>query len=152
MKLAEALLERKSLLEKVNTLRARLEENVLVQEGDQPAERPAALLAELEEAIRRLEELIQKINAANNAARIEDGLSISEAIVRRDMLKLLRQTLEHIAESASLRQHRYGRMEVKFVATISTADLRRQVDELARDWRTLDASIQAANWTNELAL
>ena len=38
MKLAEALLERKSLKEKIESLRERLGENVMVQEGDKPSE------------------------------------------------------------------------------------------------------------------
>lgn len=38
MKLAEALLERKNAKQKIEALQARLEENVLVQEGDQPGE------------------------------------------------------------------------------------------------------------------
>lgn len=151
MKLAEALLERKSLQEKVEALRARLDEVVLIQEGDGPAESPETLLAELEETVKRLEALIRQINSTNVRVRLEEGVSIADAIVRRDMLRLRRQALEQVAESASLRQHRYGRNEVKFVATVNPAELRKRIDGLSRDWRELDARIQAANWTTEMA-
>ena len=57
MKLAEALLERKSLTQKIEALRARLAENALVQEGDQPSEQPQALMAELNDAVNQLESL-----------------------------------------------------------------------------------------------
>ena len=48
MKLAEALQERADLNRKIEELRRRLGSNVLTQEGEPPAEDPAALLAELD--------------------------------------------------------------------------------------------------------
>ncbi|HWL07732.1 MAG TPA: DIP1984 family protein [Planctomicrobium sp.] len=150
MKLAEALLERKSLKDKIDSLRARLDENVLIQEGDQPNEQPQVLLEELGEALRQLEQLIRKINGTNNIARLADGSTVSEAIVRRDVLRMKREAIEQVVNSASLRHHRFGRNEVKFVLTVNTADLRQQIDALSKQWRELDSEIQAANWTMEL--
>jgi hypothetical protein len=150
MKLAEALLERKSAKLKIENLQERLDENALVQEGDVPAETPETLLAELREAVRRFEAMIRQINAANNVAKLPNGVSLSEAIVRRDMLKLERQALERMAAAVSLRQHRYGRNEVKFVATVNQANLRQEIDRLSKEWRELDAQIQAANWLTDL--
>ena len=151
MKLAEALLERKSLKEKVESLCARLAENVMVQEGDKPAEDPQTLMSDLNEAVDALETLIKQINATNNSAQLADGASVSEAIVSRDMLRLRRETLEQVVQSASVaRQSRYTRTEVRFVPTISSGDLRKQIDGLAKSWRELDAKIQAVNWTTEL--
>ena len=132
MKLAEALLERKSLKEKIQALRSRLDANVLVQEGDEPVEQPKALIAELDQSVDQLEALIRRINATNNTAQLEDGTSVSDAIVRRDMLRLRREAMEQVAESASMRQHRWGRNEVKFVATLNSAELRQQVDALSK--------------------
>ena len=151
MKLAEALLERKSLTQKIEALRARLAENALVQEGDQPSEQPQALMAELNDAVNQLESLIRRINATNNAAQLADGTTVSQAIVTRDMLRLRRQALEQVAEAASMRQARYMRTEVRYVATVNTGELRKQIDALSKDWRELDAQIQAVNWMTELA-
>ena len=151
MKLAEALLERKSLKDTVESLRARLVANVMVQEGDEPAEDPRILMSELDAAVDALEKLIKQINATNNAVRLADGSSVSEAIVRRDMLRLRRDTLEQVAQSASVRQNRFTRTEVRFVSTMANAELRKQIDGLAKRWRELDAQIQAVNWTTELA-
>jgi hypothetical protein len=151
MKLAEALLERKSLMQKIETLRARLAENALVQEGDQPSEQPQALMAELNDAVNQLESLIRRINATNNVAQLADGTAVSQAIVTRDMLRLRREALEKVAEAASMRQARYMRTEVRYVATVNTAELRKQIDALSKDWRELDAQIQAVNWMTELA-
>jgi len=151
MKLAEALLERKSLTQKIEALRARLAENALVQEGDQPSEQPQALMAELNDAVNQLESLIRRINATNHAAQLADGTTVSQAIVTRDMLRLRRQALEQVAEAASMRQARYMRTEVRYVATVNTGELRKQIDALSKDWRELDAQIQAVNWMTELA-
>ena len=151
MKLAEALLERKSLMQKIETLRARPAENAMVQEGDRPAEDPQVLMAELNDAVSQLESLIRRINATNNAAQLADGTTVSQAIVARDMLRLRREALEAVAQAASVRQARYMRTEVRYVATVNTADLRKQIDGLSKEWRELDAQIQAVNWMTELA-
>ena len=151
MKLAEALLERKSLKEKIESLRQRLAENAMVQDGDTPAEDPQVLMSELNDAVDSLETLIKQINATNNSAQLPDGTSVSVAIVSRDLLRLRREAMEQVAQSASVRQNRYMRTEVRFVPTIRNADLRKQIDGLSKDWRELDAQIQAVNWTTELA-
>ena len=151
MKLAEALLERKSLKQKIESLQSRLAESVMVQEGDKPVEDPQALMAELNEATDALETLIKQINATNNVATLPDGVSVSEAIVSRDLLRLRRETLEQVAQSTSMRQNRYMRTEVRFVPTIDSAELRKRIDALSKSWRELDAQIQAVNWTTELA-
>ena len=151
MKLAEALLERKSLKQKIESLQSRLAESVMVQEGDKPVEDPQSLMAELHDATDALETLIKQINATNNVATLPDGVSVSEAIVSRDLLRLRRETLEQVAQSTSMRQNRYMRTEVRFVPTIDSAELRKQIDALSKSWRELDAQIQAVNWTTELA-
>lgn len=46
---------------------------------------------------------------------------------------------------------RYSLREIKMTATVDIAQLRRTVDELARDRRELDVALQAANWANSLA-
>lgn len=150
MRLAEALLERKSVKAKIDSLQERLDQNALVQEGDTPAESAETLMTELRDALTKLQALIRQINAANNAAMLPNGATVSEAIVRRDILKLERQALERMAATLSLRQHRYGRNEVKFVATVGQANLHKEIDRLSKEWRELDAQIQAVNWQTEL--
>jgi len=150
MKLAEALLERKSLMGKVESLRQRLTQNVLVQEGDEPAEPPEALMAELEAAVAQLETLIKRINATNNEAQLPDGRTVSEAIVGRDMLNLRRLALQQVAEEATVQNQRWSRNEIRFVSTLNVAQLHQQVDALAKEWRELDAQIQAVNWSTDL--
>lgn len=52
MKLAEALQERADLNRNIEQLRSRLRNNVLVQEGEQPAEDPIKLKMELDNSIK----------------------------------------------------------------------------------------------------
>lgn len=150
MKLAEALMERKSLMNTVDDLRSRLQQNVLVQEGDEPTEEPDELMRALSETISQLETLIKRINATNNTAQLPDGASVSEAIVRRDMLNLRRVSVEQAATAATVQNQRWSRNEIKFVPTVRAADLRKEVDALAKECRELDAQIQAVNWSTDL--
>ncbi len=150
MKLAEALLERKELKTKVENLRARAVQNALVQEGDAPAEAPVELLREMDEAVEQLGVLIRRINATNNVTRLEDGTTVSDAIVQRDMLELRRLALDVVLNKAAVRQDRYTRTEIKFVPAVNVTELRRESDAVAQARRELDTQIQAVNWSADL--
>jgi hypothetical protein len=151
MKLAEALIRRKALKENLEQLASRLKRVARVQEGDTPAERPQELLTALEADLQELQTLIVQINRANLGATLADGTTLMEAIVRRDILKLRRETLAALANSALPVQDRYTRTELKYVPTVDVAELRKEVDRLSKTYRELDATIQAANWTVDMA-
>ena len=67
MKLAEALILRADCKKRLEQLKARVIRNAKVQEGDQPAEEPQGLLAEVERVARELAELVKRINRTNSA-------------------------------------------------------------------------------------
>ena len=150
MKLAEALLERKDLKTKVDNLRARAVQSALVQEGDVPAEAPTELLREMNEAIEQLGVLIRRINATNNVTLLPNGITVSDAIVQRDMLELQRLALDVVLNKAAVRQERFARNEIKFVPTIDVVAMRRESDASAQARRELDTQIQAVNWSADL--
>jgi hypothetical protein len=152
MKLAEALLERKSLKEQIGALKERAVKDARVQEGDQPAERPEDLVAEIDKLARRLEALVVAINRTNLQAKLPDGRTVMEAIAERDMLKLRYQLAKDLAGAAAPDRDgwRITRSEVKFQPTVDVARWRREADALAKACRELDAAIQAGNWTIEL--
>ena len=112
MKLAEALQERADLNRRIEQLRYRLSNNVLVQEGEKPLEDPAALLEELESSFTRLEWLIARINLTNCAVKVE-GRSLTELIARRDVLSLRAEAYRRLVEEASQNTHRATRTEIK---------------------------------------
>ena len=71
MKLAEALQERADLVNNIERLRARIRNNAQVQEGEEPAENPKALIKELNSCIERFEYLAARINKTNNETKSE---------------------------------------------------------------------------------
>jgi ppGpp synthetase/RelA/SpoT-type nucleotidyltranferase len=150
MKLAESLVLRADLQRRVGQVRERLNMSALVQEGDQPPEQPQALLGELDEMFEQLNRLIVQINQTNVRTRIDGGETLTEALARRDVLDLRLQVLKQVADTAAQRIDRYGRSEIKRVATVDVGALRRDIDQIARQRRELDTAIQATNWTTEL--
>ena len=149
MKLAEALQERADLNRRIEQLRCRLGNNVLVQEGEKPAEDPASLLKELEECYSRLEWLIARINLTNCTVRAK-GETLTELIARRDILTLRAEAYRRLVEEASQNTHRATRTEIKILSTVDVPALQQQADEASRDLRLLDNTLQATNWTTDL--
>ena len=149
MKLAEALQERADLNRRIEQLRYRLSNNVLVQEGEKPLDDPAALLEELESSFTRLEWLIARINLTNCAVKVE-GRSLTELIARRDVLSLRAEAYRRLVEEASQNTHRATRTEIKILSAVNVPALQRQADDASRELRLLDNTLQATNWTADL--
>jgi hypothetical protein len=150
VKLGEALARRAELQTRLAQVRDRLRVSALVQEGDEPAEDPQPLLAELDAIASELENLIAAINVTNAQTRLESGMTLTEALARRDVLGLLHGALKAVADATAQQQARYSRSEIRMVRTFDVAAVRARVDQLARDRRQLDIEIQNANWTVEL--
>lgn len=149
MKLAEALQERADLNRRIQKLRERLMNNAVVQDGEQPAEDPAELTAELDRSVAELETLMSRINLTNCRTEL-DGVTLTECLARRDALKLKLSAYRDLASTASQLGRRATRSEIKLLSTVDVKDLQKQVDAMARELRLLDNSIQAANWATEL--
>ncbi|EIJ68614.1 hypothetical protein E5Q53_06755 [Haemophilus parahaemolyticus] len=150
MKLAEALIERADSQRRVEQLKQRLNQNAQYQEGEEPAESPEALLAEYRQVATKLEQLIVKINLANNRIQLESGQLMVEALAKRDRLKAEHNTLINLADAATQTFDRYSRSEIKTLAAIDVKNIRKQIDEIAKQHRQLDTQIQQANWLSEI--
>ena len=149
MKLAEALNERADLQKRIAQLRERISNNVKVQEGDQPAEKPEDLFNELEGSLNQLKELIVSINRTNQET-LWEGKTLTEMIAEKDVLSLHIAALRSALEAANVRSDRYSRNEIKFVRTVDVNALQKQVDNLSKDLRDLDSRLQQANWMTDL--
>ena len=154
MKLAEALALRSDAGKRFEQLRSRAQANALYQEGEPPAEDAQGLLAEAERVLAELEDLISRINRTN-AATMLDGQTLTDAIARRDVLRLRHALYTSVADAASGRSGpmmgRQMRSELRFVPAVTVSDLRTAADEAAREHRELDIRIQQANWETDLA-
>lgn len=150
MKLAEALILRADAQKRLLKLRERIKSCVLVQEGETPPEDPAELMAEGDRLVAQIADLMARVNRTNLTTRLADGRSLTDALAQRDALTLRHDFLSATAEAALPKLDRLGRMEIKKIATVNVADLRRLVDETARQRRELDTQIQATNWITDL--
>jgi hypothetical protein len=150
MKLAEALNARADAQKRLQQIRQRIALSARHQEGESPPEDPADLLAEVDRVAADLERLIRSINKTNAQIEFEPGMSMTDALARRDVLALRRAIVTEAAQHASVRQDRYSKSEVKFVTSLDVKALHRQADAVAREYRELDAQIQAKNWEAEL--
>ena len=149
MKLAEALIWRADLQNRIQQMRERLTQNALVQEGEVPAEDPAELIKELSALTKQLEGLIARINLTNAAVR-SDGASITEMLAKRECLSLRVSVMQSFLSAASGTVMRGSQMEIKIRSTVDVRSLRKETDALSEELRRLDTSIQALNWTTEL--
>ena len=149
MRLAESLQERADLNRKIEQLRMRIQNNVLVQEGEKPAEDPDKLMKELEESLARLEYLIRQINLTNCAYNVE-GQTLTELIAKKDVLRVKQSAYRDILYAASQSTQRARNTEIKIVPVLKAAQLQKKADELAKEIRLLDNKIQQANWTADL--
>lgn len=150
MKLAEALSIRKDLQKRVQQLGQRIQNNVKVQEGDQPSEQPQELLAELDDCLRRLEDVIWRINATNMATCNGEGKTLTRLMAERDVLTMRIGSLRSVFETASSGQDRYSRSEIKMVTVVDVKQLGKQIDEYSAQLRKLDIEIQSLNFQTEL--
>ena len=150
MKLAEALLLRADSQKRIEQLKVRLLRNAKTQEGEVPTEDPQSLLSELESVADQLVDLIKRINQTNSNTAFTEGRSIADALAERDVLVLRRGAYAELATMATLRQDRVTRSEVKYISTINVAEVQKQADEFAKQYREIDARIQEANWKTEL--
>ena len=149
MKLAEALNQRADLQKRLAQLKDRLSNNVKIQEGDSPAEKPEDLFVELNASLKELESLIVRINKTNQETSW-GGKTLTEIIAAKDVLSLHLSTLRAVLEAANVRSDRYSRNEIKFVRTIDVTELQKKVDSLSKELRELDSSLQQANWMTDL--
>jgi hypothetical protein len=150
MRLSEALILRADLQKRYAQIGRRLNLNAKIQEGDRAAEDPKKLLAELEQIAQELTGYIQRINRTNSETMLGDGMTLSEALAIRDVLKMQQAIYRELARSASISMPRYSQSEVRFISTVDVAMIQGRADDLAKEIRELDTRIQERNWSVDL--
>lgn len=150
MLLAEALLARAACQQHLADLKERMARNAKVQEGVPPAEDAPALLQEYERTAEELLGLIRAINRTNSAVRFDTGLTLTDALAERDVLRIRHAQYRHLAQAATVEISRYSQSEVLSRSTVDVRDVQRRADAVARQGRELDARIQQLNWQVEI--
>lgn len=149
MKLAEALIERKDIQNRLNALRERLCACALIQEGEMPAEDPEKLMEELSRLTARHEELITRINLTNSQNTV-DGESLTALLSRRDALGNHRSIMADFLNDAMQAPRRSSGREIKLIPAVKVSLLRDRLDKESQALRQLDTKIQQANWNIDL--
>ena len=149
MKLAEALQERADLNRKIEELRRRLANVILVQEGEEPAEEPAELLKELNAAIARLEYLMAAINLTNCRTKA-NGMTLTALIARKDALMVKLSSYRDLVYNAAQNTNRARGTEIKVKSLLKAGDLQKVADQIAKEVRELDNLLQETNWKTKL--
>lgn len=149
----EALNRRADLQKRIAQLQDRLSACVLAQEGEEPPESPAELLAELGGRCDELQALIARINHTNASARLASGETVTEGLARRDVIALRQGALRSAIKAATggslgggFGLTRYSRSEIRMVRHVKVAELQSRLDTLAQQQRELDNRLQEHNW------
>ena len=95
---------------KIASLRERVGQNAVVQQGDEPHENPSKLIQEAFSVLKELESLVFRINRANLNNALPDGRSLTPAIAHRDTVvaqhSLLQNAIAHIKAGRDVRRQR----------------------------------------------
>lgn len=151
MKLAEALLLRADMQNKVDSLRSRVKRNAVVQEGQSPHEDALELIKEAFQIINEKEGLIARINQANLGSTLPNGMTLTEALAEREKLEEQHSLLEHAIYHTQTEPDRYSSREIRWVSTLKVVSLQKQSEDLAKKIRELNIVIQEVNWSAEVA-
>ena len=149
MKLATALSERADIQRRLSELQGRLSNNAKVQEGEEPAEDPKALLKELDALLERLEWMMVRINLTNSRT-LHGDKTVTELLASRDCRAKRLNVMRAFLDNASAKVDRYSQKEIKILSTVKVSALQKQVDADSKALRELDEEIQGLNWTTEL--
>lgn len=150
MKLAEALLIRADQRKKMLSLRERIAQNAMAQEGDSPREDIAKLIAECFAVIAEQQALVLKIDVANVAAKLPDGRPLAAVLGQRDVLMQQHSVLKSAVDATHKEEDRYSPREIKWVPQIDVAATQKQMEDYSRKIRELNVQIQETNWRVEL--
>ncbi|MFJ8771397.1 DIP1984 family protein [Streptomyces microflavus] len=118
--------------------------------GETPAEDAAQLPAEAGEVLSTLETLIRRINRTDATVEMGPDGTLTDALARRDVLRLRHSVVTAAAGSGERGYGRQLRSELMMLSALPVAELRGQADVLAREIREVDVRIQRTNWEVDL--
>lgn len=152
MKLAELLIKRKAEKGRLEFLEGRLKTNARVQEGEKPQESPAHLLIQVIASIEGVAEYTRRINHTNTVTPWmgPEGDTLAQVLCRRDALAKRRRVLVGALDAITVKEPRYGRMEIKYVPMLDARELTEMIDAVTKEYAELETRIQRCNWETEV--
>ncbi|ASJ21442.1 hypothetical protein BHAMNSH16_07210 [Brachyspira hampsonii] len=150
MKLGEALLKKDEYIKKIDNLKKRVKNNVIIKEDNENNEDPNDLIKEYIETNNELSDLIIKISNKEHTTKLEIGVSISEAINIRDKLSREMDIYKSILKEVNSKDFRTAKNEVKMTVLINIKEIQKEFDKLSKAFNDIDIMIQSANWNTDL--
>lgn len=154
MKLAEALNKRANYQKQLVDLKNRLLKNIIVQEGDEPAEDPTKLLREYGNISKKLIEIIFNINKTNISTFIKPEQSLTAALAEMEVLKLKHKLYTDLVQESTVitRQIRQIPTQIRLKPTINITHIQEGINKIAQEIRKLDSLIQSTNWQCDMII
>lgn len=149
MKLSEALIIRSDLQKRLEQIKSRLLANAKVQEGDTTNEDPVEILAELDQTLRDLSEIITKINLTNSQV-IDGEKTMTQLLADREALVIKIKIYQDFLATARSKIDRYSNKEIKIFSAVDVKKEQNKLDELSKNLRILDVKIQSLNWQTDI--
>ncbi|WP_300712071.1 DIP1984 family protein [uncultured Brachyspira sp.] len=150
MKLGEALLKKDEYIKKIDNLKKRVKNNILINEDNENNEEPNDLIKEYIKVNNELSDLIMKINNKEHSAKLEIGVSISEAINIRDKLSREMDIYKTILKEVNSKSYREAKNENKMTVLINVKEIQNEFDKLSKAYNDIDIMIQSSNWNTDL--
>ena len=150
MKLAEALIERADVKQKIAIINDRIYNNAKIQEGTKPNEDIGELLKELDSKLDRYNYLIVHINKTNELTTNKSGETISAMIAKRDVLNEKLKAYSGLVNSGSAVINRISHSEIRILPSFNVANAQKMLDKISEQIRVIDTAIQELNWVTEL--
>ncbi len=149
MKLAEALLERRDLQNKLLGLKNTMISQSLIEEGDKLEVSMDELLKEYHIVNVQLEKIIVGIHEKNQTVIVlETKETLQATLEKREGYRREYDVYQQII-STQQDQRRFARNEIKMVPSFSQKELTEKLNELAKKIRQVDALIQQTNWRED---
>lgn len=149
MKLSEALILRKDIQSRLDEMENRLCACALTQEGESPAEDPAALLAEAESLTQPAERAV-RAHQPDQQPHHDRGTKPDRAAGAPRRAGTQAEPAVQPAQRASQAPRRASGREIRILPTVDIPALRKRLDASAKELRELDMRIQQINWTVDL--
>lgn len=150
MKLGEALLKKDEYIKKIENLKKRVKNNIIIKEDNENNEDPNDLIKEYIEINNELSDLMMKISNKEHSTKLEIGVSILEAINISDKLSREIDIYKSILKEVNSKEYRAAQNENKMTVLINVKDMQKEFDKLSKAFNDINIMIQSANWNTDL--
>ena len=89
------------------------------------------------------------INLTNSQTFVE-GKSLTEIIARKDALMRKLTVYRSLISQAGYKTMRARGSEIKILSTVNVASLQKKADDISKEIRQLDNTLQENNWKSDL--